>query len=141
MQTWRFLLAASAVVFILGVVLQFFLIGLGLPQLGGSGDTSLHINVGYWLPIVPLLALVLCWPARAGGRTALLVAVLFVDTFVQGILPPLGDSLPLIGALHPVNALVLMGLGGLVLRRTLALARATAPADEAGSPAPATTAQ
>jgi hypothetical protein len=126
MQTWRYLLAASAVLFIAGVALQFLLIGLALTRLGGSGDAGLHVNVGYLLPIVPLLTLILCWPARAGGRMALLVAALFVDTFVQGILPTLRDAVPVIAALHPVNALVLFGLGLVVARRAMALAR-TAP--------------
>ena len=48
MQTWRYLLAASAVLFVAGVVLQFFSSGWPCTQLGGSGDTGLHINFGYW---------------------------------------------------------------------------------------------
>ena len=123
MQTSRYMLAASAVLFVAGVALQFVLIGLALTQLGGSGDTGVHINVGYWLPIIPLLTLMLCWPARAGGRMALLVALLFVDTFVQGILPSLRSGVPVIAALHPVNALVLFGLGVITARRAVALAR------------------
>jgi hypothetical protein len=138
MQTWRFLLAASAVIFIIGVVLQFFFIGLALVRLGGSGDASLHINWGYWLPILPLLTLILSWPARAGGRTALLVAVLFVNTFVQGVLPQFRDGVPVLAALHPVNAVIILGLGVVVARRAIALARTVEPATAAGSPAPAT---
>jgi hypothetical protein len=118
MQTWRYLLAAVAVLFVVGVLAQFFLIGLALTQLGGSGDTGLHVNVGYWLQIVPLVTLVLCWPARTGRRTALLVAAL--------------------AALHPVNALIVFGLGIMVARRSVALARSE-PADmPAGGSVPAT---
>jgi hypothetical protein len=138
MQTWRYLLAASAILFVAGVVLQFFFIGLGLVQLGGNGDTSLHINFGYWLPIVPLLTLILSWPARAGGRTALLVGVLFVDTFVQTVLPQFRSGVPAIAALHPVNALIVFGLGVIVARRAMELARSEAGARAAESPAPAT---
>jgi hypothetical protein len=137
MQISRVLLAATAVLFVIGVALQFFFIGVALTQLGGNGDSSLHVNFGYWLPILPLLALILSWPARAGGRTALLVAILFVDTFVQGILPLARSSLPVVAALHPVNALVIFGLGVVVARRAVTIARTTAPAPQAGSPAPA----
>jgi hypothetical protein len=131
MQTWRYLLTATAVLFVAGVALQFLLIGLALTQLGGNGDAGLHINLGYWLPIVPLLSLILCWPARAGGRLALLVAFVFVDTFIQGILPVLRDSVPAIAALHPVNALIIFGLGLVVARRSLDLARSSSTLDAA----------
>jgi cytochrome b len=138
MQTWRYLLAAVAVLFMVGVLAQFLLIGLALTQLGGTGDTNLHINVGYWLQVVPLVALALCWPARTGRRTALLVAALFVDTIVQGIFPLFRNDVPAIAALHPVNALIVFGLGAMVARRAVALARSE-PADApAGASIPAT---
>jgi hypothetical protein len=138
MQTWRYLLAAVAVLFVLGVLAQFLLIGLALTQLGGTGDTGLHVNLGYWLQIVPLVALVLCWPARTGRRTALLVAALFVDTFVQGIFPLFRDDVPAIAALHPVNALIVFGLGTMVARRAVALARSESAEAPAGGSIPAT---
>jgi len=37
MKIWRYLFAASAVLFVIGVVVQIFLAGLGLPRLGGGG--------------------------------------------------------------------------------------------------------
>ena len=135
MQTWRYLLAASTVVFVISVAIQFYFIGVALTQLGGNGNADLHITFGYWLPMIPLLSLILCWPARAGGRMALWVAVLFVDTFVQGILPSFRDSVAPVAALHPVNALVIAGLGGYVARRAIALARAELSAGEPASPA------
>jgi len=136
MQTWRLLFAASAVLFLTGVAVQFFLIGLALTQLGGNGDTSLHVNIGYWLPIFPLLSMILAWPARAGSRTVWLCVALFVDTFLQGVLPLARDSVTVIAALHPVNALVIVGLGLMVARRGIELVRATASAAEAAAPAP-----
>jgi cytochrome bd-type quinol oxidase subunit 1 len=138
MQTWRYLFAAAAVLFVIGVVVQFFFIGVALTQLGGSGDTRLHIDFGYWLSIVPLVPLLLAWPAKAGGRTALLCAALLVDAQVQTFLPLASDSVPFIAALHPVNALVLFGLGVMVARRAVALARNESEAQQAESPAPAT---
>ena len=123
MQTWRTLLAASAVLTILAIALQFFFIGLALTQLGGNGDASLHVNFGYPLPIFPLATLILCWPARSGRNMAIMTAVLFVDSFVQGILPQLPG---LVAALHPVNAMVIAALAGIVIRQSMSLARASA---------------
>jgi hypothetical protein len=124
MQTWRTLLAASAVLTILAIALQFFFIGLALTQLGGNGDASLHVNFGYLMPVFPLATLILCWPARSGRTLAILTAVLFVDSFVQGILPLLRPAF--LAALHPVNAMVMAALAGIVIRQSMSLARASA---------------
>jgi mercuric ion transport protein len=126
MQIWRYLLAASAVLFLAGVVVQVFLAGMGLSGLGGGGMAN-HIDFGYTLSIVPIVPLVLTWPARAGGRTAILCAVLLVDAIVQTFLPFARDSVPWVAALHPVNALVIFGLGLVLVRRTVALARESTP--------------
>jgi len=120
MQIWRYLFAAAAVLFVVGVVVQVFLAGVGL---FGVGDMAGHVDFGYLLSVVPLLPLLLAWPARAGGRTAALCAGLLVATQVQTFLPLLRDEAPLLAALHPVNALLVFGLGLMVVRRGLALAR------------------
>jgi len=108
-----------AILFVVGVVVQVFLAGVGL---FGAGDMAGHVDFGYLLSGVPLLLLLLAWPARAGGRTAALCAGLLLATQVQTFLPLLRDDAPLVAALHPVNALVVFGLGLMVARCGLALA-------------------
>jgi hypothetical protein len=130
MQTWRYLFAAVAVLFVVGVVVQVFLAGVGL---FGAGEMTTHVDFGYLLSIVPLLPLLLAWPARVGGRTAALCAVLLVVTQVQTFLPLFRDGAPLVAALHPVNALFVFGLSLMVARRGLALAR-SAEAEQAPIP-------
>jgi hypothetical protein len=49
--------------------------------------------------------------------------VLFVDSFVQGILPQLPAF---VAALHPLNAMVIAALAGIVIRQSMSLARASA---------------
>ncbi|HEX7171264.1 MAG TPA: DUF6220 domain-containing protein [Candidatus Limnocylindria bacterium] len=120
MQIWRYLFAAAAALFVVGVVVQVFLAGVGL---FGAGDMAGHVDFGYLLSVVPLLPLLLAWPARAGGRTAALCAGLLVATQVQTFLPLLRDDAPLVAALHPVNALLVFGLGLMVALRGVALAR------------------
>jgi hypothetical protein len=135
MQIWRYLFAAVAVLFVVGVVVQVFLAGVGL---FGAGDMAGHVDFGYVLSVVPLLPLLLAWPARAGGRTAALCAGLLVATQVQTFLPLLRDDAPLVAALHPVNALLMFGLGLMVARRGLALARMSGEAQTPVSSAPLT---
>jgi hypothetical protein len=127
MQIWRYLLAATSVLFLVGVVVQVFLAGMGLSRLGG-GDMATHIDFGYILSLAPVVPLILAWPARAGRNTAILCALLLVDTFVQTLLPEARGSLPFVAALHPVNALVVFGLSLLVARRAVVLARGSASA-------------
>ena len=137
MQIWRYLFAASAVVFAAAVVVQIFLAGWGIVNLGGQGMQT-HIDFGYTLSLVPILPLVLSWPARAGRQTIVMCAVLLVLTFVQTLLPLARDDVPFISALHPLNAFVVLGLSIMVARRAVALARAEPPAPPADEPAPAT---
>jgi hypothetical protein len=134
MQIWRYLFAAVAVLFVVGVIFQVYLAGVGL---FGAGDMEGHIGFGFLLSLIPVLPLVLSWPARAGGRTAGLCAVLLVVTFIQTSLPSLRDGAPLVAALHPVNALLVLGLGVVIARRGLVLARG-GEIGSAPSPEPST---
>ena len=142
MQIWRYLFAASAVLFVVGIIVQIFLAGLGLPGLGGGGMDD-HIQFGYWLSLAPIIPLILSWPARAGRQTIVMCAVLLVITFVQTLLPSAAagrGDIPWIAALHPVNAFIVLGLGIAVTRRAIMLARveeaSAAPADEPVPAAP-----
>ena len=86
MQIWRYLFAGSAVLFVIGVVVQILLAGWGIAGLGGQGMRT-HIDFGYTLSLVPVVPLLLSWPARAGRQTIAMCAALLVLTFVQTLLP------------------------------------------------------
>jgi Family of unknown function (DUF6220) len=139
MQIWRYLFAASAVLFVIGVVVQILLAGWGIAGLGGQGMRT-HIDFGYTLSLVPIVPLVLSWPARAGRQTIAMCAVLLVLTFVQTLLPTAPDGMPWVAALHPITAFIVLGLGIMVSRRAVTMARATAaaavPAEEPAAAAP-----
>jgi hypothetical protein len=126
-QTWRYLFAATAVLLLIGVVVQVYLAGLGL--FSGAGFEN-HRDLGYTLSLAPIIPLLLAWPARAGQRTVLLCAALLVASFVQSLLPGLRDGVPWIAALHPLNAVVVFGLSAAVARRAVQLTRADASAQE-----------
>ena len=88
----------------LGLALvMFFLAGLG--SFGGSFDA--HLAVGRGLLIASLILLIL---AAIGRREALVPsAVLFGLMILQSLLAGLGEEVSeVIGALHPVNGLLVL---------------------------------
>lgn len=94
---------------ILGViVLQFFLAGVGA---FGAADWGPHAITGSLLIPVSLVLLLLALVGGVGRRGVVLSALLFVLFIVQLLLAGMArDVSPWIGALHPVNALVLLYL-------------------------------
>jgi hypothetical protein len=114
----RWVHLAAAWLFVAGVLVQGYLAGVGLAQLGGSGDLSQHIAFGYSvMGILALGVLVFAivgrFPRGHVGLSVLLV-ILYV---VQTSLPYARASSPAIAALHPVNAMVLLGLAIMVAVR------------------------
>ena len=105
----------SAWLFAAGVLVQGYLAGAALAQLGGNGDFELHVGIGYSLMgllalAVPIFAVVGRFPRAHVGWSALIL-VLYI---VQTVLPVLRSSSPAIAALHPVNAMVMLVVGVLV---------------------------
>ena len=110
--------AAVAALFVVAIVVQVFLAGAALANLGGSGNFAIHIELGWtWIGIaalaVPLTALAARRPRREIG-IALALLVLYV---IQTALPGFRASAPWLAALHPVNALFLFALSAWYARR------------------------
>ncbi len=97
--------------FVAAIVIQVFLAGLAIPQLGGSGSFATHRDFGYFIGLLTLVLLVAAIAARAGRRRIGQAAGLLVLYIIQSSLPYLDPGLPAAAALHPVNALVMFGLG------------------------------
>jgi len=116
------------------VVTQVFLAGLFL---FAGVERTWHIEFGYYLELPPLLALLLLWPARTGRRIRWLTIALAVDVFVQTSLPYFAGSAPVVAALHPVNALLVLWLGVTLATATVTLARGTATSRADANPADA----
>jgi hypothetical protein len=92
-------------VFVVAMLAQVFLIGLGL--LGGSASgLSLHRNFGWILHLVPLLILLFAALSRAGKRHWQWALLLAVVVFLIPIFVLLRDSVPVAAALHPVAAVI-----------------------------------
>jgi mercuric ion transport protein len=129
----RLVFAGAAWILFAALILQVFLAGVGL-FVSGDDSFALHRVVGYLLSLAPILVLGLAFAARAPRATAWFAGGLAVLAFVQSALPSLRDGLPLVAALHPVNALAVVWLSWQVAGRATSLVRAPM-ATPAGSPA------
>jgi hypothetical protein len=87
--------------------LQFYLAGIGM---FGATTFELHRAVGYLVALFILLLLILGLVARLPTRVLGLSVLLVVLVVVQVLLPSLRGALPWIAALHPVNAMALLGV-------------------------------
>ena len=111
--------AAAAAIFVVAILVQVFLAGLAIANLGGSGDFSTHIGFGYtWVGLAALALLVTALVARRPRRDVGVVVLLFVLYIVQTVLPSFKAGAPWAAALHPVNALLLFGVAVWYLRQT-----------------------
>lgn len=100
------------------VVLQFFLAGVGI---FGAGTFDAHVLNATLLQVLSLVLVLVAVAGRLGRDVVAMSALLFVVVGVQGALPLLRDDAAFVAALHPVNALVVLGMGYAVARgRTLA---------------------
>jgi hypothetical protein len=108
-------------VVLIGAALQFFLAGLAVFRAKPHGSDKLfessafdpHRVVGDALILATFAILVLAIVNREQVRIA---GALFVLMLVQYGLAAAGDSVAALGALHPVNGLLVLGLAHLVAR-------------------------
>ncbi|HEX5588917.1 MAG TPA: DUF6220 domain-containing protein [Candidatus Limnocylindrales bacterium] len=139
-STLRYVHAGVAWLFVLAILVQVFLAGTAIVNLGGSGNFATHIDFGYTvIGILALAVLIAAIAARAGRRDIGIAFGMLVLYVVQTSLPYARSSIPEIAALHPVNALLLFGLAVIVARR--ALRQATAPRTDAAVSAVAAAAE
>jgi hypothetical protein len=118
----RYGYAVAALLFVVGILAQVFLIGLSL--LGGRPSWQTHIGLGHGLAIAPLLMVVLAYagrlprPMKLNTWLVLAIYVLLADVviFMRGLAP-------LVAALHPVLAVLLFGLAGFLAIRAWRLVR------------------
>ena len=104
-------------VFLLGVLVQFFLVGVGLfgmkdgNTIDNANSLNPHRDFGFILAdggaILMLVLVLLAWPARRLLGAWILLAVL---AFLQPMLADFHHQW--VGMFHPVNALLLAALSG-----------------------------
>jgi|SRR4051794_14320504 hypothetical protein len=110
--------AAAAAIFAAAIVVQVFLAGAAIANLGGSDNFATHIEFGYtWLGILVLVLIVSALVARRPRRDLGIVALIIVLYVVQTVLPGFRSVAPFVAALHPVNALLLFVVAAWYARR------------------------
>jgi hypothetical protein len=130
--------------FALGVVVQFFLVGFGLfgmhagSTIDNAQSLNAHRDFGWILSEfgagLLLILTLLAWPRprRILGLYLLLVVLAFP---VQPVLAATGVHHRYVGMLHPVNALLLLGLSGYLAHYSWATRGAEETASAATVPA------
>jgi hypothetical protein len=126
--TWgRWIHILAAWLFAAGVLLQGYLAGQALTQLGGTGDFEAHRSIGFTvMGILALAVLLAALVGRLPRAQVGLSVLLFILYIVQTSLPGLAGSSPALAALHPLNAMILLGLGawiGIRARRVVVTER------------------
>lgn len=94
-----------------------------------------HIALGYLILLASILLLLLALAARPGRTRILQTLALPLLVILQVVLGVSGGSTPAVGALHPVNALLILGLAGYLARQAWQQAR-QAPRAATTVPAP-----
>jgi heme A synthase len=94
-----------ALFFMAGAVAQFVLAGYS--AFGGT-DWEPHQAFGSLLTLIALVLLVVAFAARREALQA--SAVLFGLMLLQHVLGMVGTDVPALGALHPLNGLLILGV-------------------------------
>ncbi len=129
--------ALAAWLFVASIVIQVFLAGAAIANLGGSGDFKTHIEFGYTVVGLIALAVVLTAVAARVGRREIGISFgLLVLYVVQTALPQFRASVPALAALHPVNAMLLFALAVWYARRAWREVARKAPAEGPATPVP-----
>jgi uncharacterized protein DUF6220 len=97
--------AAVAWLLVGSIVVQVWLAGAAIPQLGGNGSFATHAGFGYLIGLITLVLFLTALPTGLGRRRILQSLGIFGLYIVQSSLPYMGVNA--IEGLHPVNAAVM----------------------------------
>ena len=104
-QIVRQIHALVAWLLVASILVQVWLAGTAIPQLGGNGNFETHRNVGYGIGLITLALFLTALPSGLGRRRILQSLGILGLYIVQSSLPYMGANA--IEALHPVNAIVM----------------------------------
>jgi hypothetical protein len=102
-------------IFLAGVVLQFFLAGYAAFN-GTNWDA--HAGMGHPVSYLTLLLLIFAFAGRMPRPLPRLTALLVLLLILQIALAIIGENTPIVGAFHPINALIVAGFAAYLARRS-----------------------
>ena len=104
-QVARQIHALVAWLLVASILVQVWLAGAAIPQLGGNGNFGTHAGFGLLIGLITLVLFLTSLPTGL-GRRRILQSLGIVGLFIlQSSLPYMGTNA--IEALHPVNAIVI----------------------------------
>ncbi|HUQ43676.1 MAG TPA: DUF6220 domain-containing protein [Candidatus Limnocylindria bacterium] len=115
-QLFRQAHAAVAWLLVGSIVVQVWLAGSAIPQLGGNGSFATHRDFGYLIGLITLVLFVTSLPTGLGRRRILQSLGIFGLYIVQSSLPYMDPELSAVAALHPVNAVLMFAVSALYAR-------------------------
>jgi hypothetical protein len=119
----RKVLVVLAWLYLLGVVVQFFLAGLGLPELGGEGMDA-HEGLGYSaLHLTPILFIIAGLVGRVGRELMVSIVIFAVVAFVQPIWAAEFQG-EFLASFHILGAAVILAMSYEIARRATRIAQA-----------------
>ena len=116
--------------FAFGMVVQVYLAGAAIQNLGGSGDFEAHRNWGFIFGVLTLVLIVLALAGRMPRKVVFASVLLLALVAVQSLLVHVRAESPNIAALHPVNGFLIVLLAVWVAWGTLRYLRAPLPVDQ-----------
>jgi hypothetical protein len=120
---------AAALIYVAAIVIQVFLVGLAIANLGGTGDFTAHKEFGYtWVGLASLAVVLTAAAARLPRRDIAITFGMLLLYIAQTLLPAAKDSVQWVAALHPLNAMVLFTISVWYARHAWRLAM-NVPAD------------
>jgi Family of unknown function (DUF6220) len=114
-QTIARIYTGLAWVIVAGLLLQFYLAGAAL---FGATSFEAHRSLGMGLALPVAALVVLALAGHMGWRVVGFSVLLLALTVVQILLPQLRETASWVAALHPINAMILMGVTSSCARRS-----------------------
>lgn len=102
----RIIYRVAAWLFFVGVVVQVFLAGMALFPPTPSNWVN-HVGIGYLVGYILAPLIIFAFIGRMPKAIKIQMGMLVLLYIVQTILPSLRTSVPIVSALHPVNAMLL----------------------------------
>jgi hypothetical protein len=128
----RYLYVVLAWLVVIGLVAQVYLIGLG--TLGGEPSAvGTHAGLGWLVHLLPIAVLPFAFLARAGSTHWQWALASAVVVFLIPIFAVMRQGTPILGALHPVAAVLGFTLAVVVALNSLRALRAPMPENTTAS--------
>src|SRR5262249_3651680 len=93
--------------YLAAIALQFYAAGLAV---FGVSSFMTHALFGYSMILGAVILLVLTFAAKLSGRVKILAALVLLLTALQPVLALIRSPVPILAALHPVNALIIFAI-------------------------------